>query len=156
MPAIAIAIQQFLAESQYGRDGVQKAIQDLARRIAEYEGVTDDLDIARAPATAGSTASAVVTSGEARVYAVIIQGNTTASVSYLRLFDAAVATTALAALEAVLPCAATTTTVWVPYPRHTFPSGLSMSVTSTANSTAAVTNLPQVYFLLRTSTTTLF
>ena len=152
MPSTVQQIYQLLAQSAYQEDGVNQAMRELARRIALMEWNTDDLDVTRTN-VASATASAVVTSGTANLYAVVI--DTAGSACFVQLFDDAAASTTAADMVMVLPCAATTSTVWMPVPRFAFASGMSMSITTTAVGSTAVGTLPTVTLVYRTSTTPL-
>ena len=145
-------IYQLLCHSQYQEDGVNQALRELAKRIALMEWNTDDLDVTRTN-VASATASAVATTGAVNLYAVVI--DTAGSACYVQLFDDNAASTTAADMVAVLPCAATTTTVWIPQPRYAFASGMSMSITNSATGTTAVGTLPTITLVYRTSTTPL-
>ena len=153
MPTIAQTISQLLNNSAYQGQGAQWALRDLSRRIALEEWASDDVDYSTTQ-VASATASAVVTSGAANLYACII--TTTGSACYVQCFDTAAATTGPLLMRTVFPCAATTTTTYAMYPKYAFANGLSMSITTTAAGTTAVGTLPSVTLIYRTSTTPLF
>ena len=153
MPTIAQTIQQLLGNAAYQGQGAQWALRDLARRIALEEWASDDLDYSTTN-TASATNSAVVTSGAANLYACII--TTTGSACYVQCFDTAAATTGPLLMRTVFPCVATTTTTYLMYPKFAFVNGVSLSITTTAAGTTAVSTLPTVTLIYRTSTTPLF